>query len=190
MRWRDTSKPWHLDPWPHPWPIAQTGFNDYLATQAEQPAVLISAQARIKVYEHLRSANIEQGGLLAGRLWALPAGTQPSTPLPDHHAAIICVEHIVPALASDGTAFSLRMSAQVWSQANELTLADSSLRVVGWYHSHPSLGAFFSSTDRDTQAAFFSHGYSVGWVIDPTDEDEAVFIGANSLGIRYFLFGG
>jgi Prokaryotic homologs of the JAB domain len=187
MRWRDTSKAWHLNPWPHPWPIAQPGFNNYLTTQGEQPAVLITSNARAKAYEHLGSATIEQGGLLVGRLWALPAGTQPSAPLPDHYAAIICVEHIVPSLVSDGTAFSLRMSAQVWSQANELTHTDSSLCVVGWYHSHPNLGAFFSSTDRDTQAAFFSHGYSVGWVIDPTDEDEALFIGAHSLAIRYFL---
>jgi Prokaryotic homologs of the JAB domain len=192
MRWRDTSKAWHLDPWPHPWPLAQTGFDQYLSTQQKQPAVLINPQVRANVYEHLRSADGEQGGLLVGRLWNLPTGTQPNAPMPDpslphKHAAIICVEHFVPSLASDSTAFSLKMSAQVWSKAGELTHADPSLCVVGWYHSHPNLGAFFSSTDRDTQAAFFSHGYSVGWVIDPSDEDEALFIGARSVPIRYFL---
>ncbi len=39
--------------------------------------------------------------------------------------------------------------------------------VVGWYHSHPNLGAFFSGTDRATQRAFFNRPYSVGLVVDP-----------------------
>ena len=52
--------------------------------------------------------------------------------------------------------------------------------IVGWYHSHPGLGAFFSATDRRTQAAFFPHPYSVGWVIDPELDDEAFFVGQES----------
>jgi len=42
------------------------------------------------------------------------------------------------------------------------------------------LGAFFSGTDRSTQRAFFSHPYSVGWVIDPQRNDEKVFVGGDS----------
>ena len=52
--------------------------------------------------------------------------------------------------------------------------------VVGWFHSHPNLGAFFSGTDRRTQAAFFSERYKLGWVIDPIRTEEAWFIGPNS----------
>jgi proteasome lid subunit RPN8/RPN11 len=84
------------------------------------------------------------------------------------------------------------MSAQVWTDANDritqLTKSDASelhsLRIVGWFHSHPNLGAFFSNTDRATQAAFFNQPYSIGWVIDPFTDDasrhQAMFIGANA----------
>jgi proteasome lid subunit RPN8/RPN11 len=53
--------------------------------------------------------------------------------------------------------------------------------VVGWYHSHPGLGAFFSHTDRRTQQAFFAHAYSVGWVVDPLRGESAWFVGPRSL---------
>ena len=53
-------------------------------------------------------------------------------------------------------------------------------QVIGWYHSHPDLGAFFSATDRHTQSAFFPHPYSLGWVLDPIRNEQAWFIGASS----------
>jgi proteasome lid subunit RPN8/RPN11 len=53
-------------------------------------------------------------------------------------------------------------------------------RVVGWFHSHPDIGAFFSGTDRRTQAAFFAQAFSVGWVIDPVRGEEAWFLGADA----------
>jgi proteasome lid subunit RPN8/RPN11 len=49
--------------------------------------------------------------------------------------------------------------------------------IVGWYHSHPKLGAFFSGTDRATQRAFFNHPYSVGLVVDPWRNEDAWFLG-------------
>ncbi|MCG3201208.1 MAG: hypothetical protein NFCOHLIN_01074 [Gammaproteobacteria bacterium] len=52
--------------------------------------------------------------------------------------------------------------------------------VVGWFHSHPNLGAFFSGTDRSTQRKFFGHEYSLGYVIDPIRDEHAYFLGADS----------
>ena len=70
------------------------------------------------------------------------------------------------------------MESGVWERAR-LARAPQEL-IVGWYHSHPGLGAFFSTTDRRTQAAFFPHPYSVGWVIDPIDAAEAFFMGRDA----------
>ena len=53
--------------------------------------------------------------------------------------------------------------------------------VVGWYHSHPNRGAFFSGTDRRTQRALFTQSYSIGLVIDPVRGEEAWFWGPDSI---------
>lgn len=121
-----------------------------------------------QVLAHLRLRDVEQGGLLLGRPFA-----DPSTGLLAHVRITGCA----PADDAHGTAFSLRMGAQVW-QAAQALLAPGD-RIVGWYHSHPGLSAFFSDTDRQTQRAFFSNPYSIGWVIDPSAGDEALFLGGD-----------
>ena len=53
--------------------------------------------------------------------------------------------------------------------AEELEILNTKEKVVGWYHSHPNMGAhFFSSTDIATQKRYqmFSP-QSVGFVVDP-----------------------
>jgi proteasome lid subunit RPN8/RPN11 len=129
---------------------------------------------------HLKHQSIEQGGLLIGRAWA--------NPLPGNTAQVARVEILeaIPSMNSDATEYSLKMSADVWDAANRriAELAAPHLRIVGWFHSHPNLGAFFSTTDKATQAAFFNHPYSIGWVIDPftseAQKHQAFFIGAKS----------
>ena len=88
------------------------------------------------------------------------------------------VRTAVPGLDDDATEYSLRLAAGVWDAARA-ALAPGEL-VVGWFHSHPDIGAFFSGTDRRTQAAFFAHAFSVGWVIDPVRREQAWFVGPQS----------
>ena len=135
---------------------------------ASQRDVFIAAEAEAAVRTHLATAMIELGGLLIGRAWRGDDGAIT-------HVAVL---RAVPADESAGTAVSLRMGTSVWQRA-QAALGDSD-RIIGWYHSHPGLTAFFSDTDRRTQAAFFPHDYSIGWVIDPLHDDEALFIGADS----------
>jgi len=49
--------------------------------------------------------------------------------------------------------------------------ADDSLRVVGWWHSHPDFGCFLSKTDLKTQIYFFPESYQVALVVDPIKDD-------------------
>jgi proteasome lid subunit RPN8/RPN11 len=128
--------------------------------------VWIDPEVHRQVLAHLRLRDVEQGGLLVGR----PFG-DPDTGLLAH----VRISAFAPAEDAEGTAFSLRMGSRVWQAAQALLGADD--WIVGWYHSHPGLSAFFSDTDRQTQRAFFSNPYSIGWVIDPTDGDEAFFLG-------------
>lgn len=53
-----------------------------------------------------------------------------------------CIE-IKDAIASqvfDSSSVSLSMTPEVWQNANQL--CNDNTFVVGWYHSHPNLGAF------------------------------------------------
>ena len=129
--------------------------------------VFVDAAAERVVQAHLATASVELGGLLIGRAWAHPDGA----------IAHVAVEKAIPAEQSEGTSVSLRMGTAVWQLAR--AAMDPDHLIVGWYHSHPGLSAFFSDTDRQTQAAFFNHDYSIGWVVDPVLGDEALFIGAH-----------
>ena len=57
----------------------------------------------------------------------------------------------------------------------------SSLRVVGWYHTHPNgLDVFMSGTDRDTQRALFPGAAQFALVLNPHRRLWRAFRGADS----------
>jgi hypothetical protein len=84
----------------------------------------------------------------------------------------------VAGLDDVATSTSLRLHTGVWDAARA-ALQPGEV-VVGWFHSHPGIGAFFSGTDRRTQAGFFHHPFSLGWVIDPQRREQAWFVGRAS----------
>lgn len=137
------------------------------------PAVLVPTAVRVAVRAHLETRSEELGGLLVGEVFGEVFG--------EEHPAAIRIVACVPSHEYSSTGVSLRMASDVWSRARALLIAER--LIVGWYHSHPGLTAFFSETDRRTQRAFFPHTYSLGWVIDPTDGDERFYLGADALEI-------
>jgi proteasome lid subunit RPN8/RPN11 len=172
MRWRDEA----VDP-------AGAGVSSYLArleaafaAQVQSalddglPVVVLAAEARALAERHVAPSRLERGGLLLGEPFRRAAD--------DSAIALVHVRAAVPSDADDATAISLRMEADVWSRAREVLRTGEV--VVGWFHSHPGIGAFFSETDRRTQAAFFRHPFSAGWVIDPLRQEEAWFLGADA----------
>ena len=140
------------------------------------PALLRSRACRETIDAHLGDAEVERGGLLIGSAWS-HAPEDPKEPL-----ALLCVEAAVPALDAEETPSSLRMDTELWVRAQSVAAQQGEI-ILGWYHSHPGLGAFFSSTDRRTQAAVFRHRYSLGLVIDPIRDEERWFLGPRSRSI-------
>lgn len=134
------------------------------------PLVVIAPEALRAVWHHVAGSALERGGLLLGE----PLVNAPVDAAP----AIAFVRAAVPGLDNDATGYSLRLNTAVWDAARD-ALAPSEI-VVGWFHSHPDIGAFFSATDRRTQAGFFHHPFSVGWVIDPVRREQAWFVGPHS----------
>ncbi|MDH5287679.1 MAG: Mov34/MPN/PAD-1 family protein [Betaproteobacteria bacterium] len=135
------------------------------AQAGDAPLVLIDAQAMEVAAHHVGASALERGGLLAGTPVSL-----------DGAVALVHVTRAIPGTEDDATPLSLRLGATVWSRANASLLPGEA--VVGWFHSHPGIGAFFSDTDRRTQADFFAQAFSLGWVIDPVRGEHAWFVGA------------
>jgi proteasome lid subunit RPN8/RPN11 len=171
MRWVEESPRLPLQPLD-----ALAGREPALAGIAREPAaapglqIAITAHAHAAALQHLAGHAEECGGLLLGEVFADG----------DDHARsrVVLVTQAVAAEEFASTGISLRMSSDVWERARR-RLGPLEL-VVGWYHSHPGLGAFFSATDRRTQRAFFPHAYSVGWVVDPSRNDSAWFVGRDA----------
>lgn len=134
--------------------------------------VLLDRTAEYSAKSFANSRRVESGGLLLGRVFAN------SGELISSLKHIVVVAGCVSADDSHGTSTALRMEPALWSKANNTRRPNQF--VVGWFHSHPNLGAFFSGTDRRTQAAFFSESYKLGWVIDPIRAEEAWFAGPDS----------
>jgi proteasome lid subunit RPN8/RPN11 len=149
-----------------------------LASRTRQaPTVCLSTECHDGILAHLRSHRTEVGGLLIGRAYVAGAS------LPDTWGPLVWIDRFVPSETFRSSSVSLAMEIEIWDRARSVTAHNDGM-VVGWYHSHPNLGAFFSSTDRATQRAFFNQPYSVGLVVDPIRGEEAWFIGADSASVR------
>jgi proteasome lid subunit RPN8/RPN11 len=140
------------------------------ASDDELPLVALASDAFRKAWDHVVHSPLERGGLLLGE----PLVNAPGDTVP----AVVFLRTAVPGLDDDATEYSLRLAAGVWDAARA-ALAPGEV-VVGWFHSHPDIGAFFSGTDRRTQAGFFQHPFSVGWVIDPVRREQRWFVGPRS----------
>lgn len=136
----------------------------------EQPIVILPQSIKSRILEHLNTETVELGGLLLGSVI--------STDNLNDGLIAIEINDIVESRDCVSTSVSLTMNPDVWKSASKN--CDNRKFVVGWYHSHPNLGAFFSGTDRKTQKDFFNHSYSLGLVIDPIRNEEKLFIGIDS----------
>lgn len=125
-----------------------------------------------RIIGHINSNPYEVGGLLLGYVWQDEHySSEPSD-------SIIFIEEAIPSKEFRNSPVSLEMNGDVWTRAhNHVSLEKI---VIGWYHSHPNLGAFFSSTDMSTQRAVFNHNYSLGLVIDPVRNEYKLFLGSHS----------
>jgi 26S proteasome regulatory subunit N11 len=56
--------------------------------------------------------------------------------------------------------------------------------ILGWYHTHPGLGVFLSSTDLRTQQLQFCTPWSVAVVIDPVTRETGIFAGRKGTRVR------
>ena len=135
--------------------------------------ITIDPIARAAAITHLSARPVEQAGLLVGQVFAGRIDDTPGT----HY--VIHITDAIPAIDDDATATSVKISPRTWLEVQPY-LAQGKV-TIGWFHSHPNLGAFFSGTDRNTQRSLFHADYNLGWVVDWVRGEEAWFMGAESV---------
>ncbi|MHA2245439.1 MAG: hypothetical protein ACXADY_10780 [Candidatus Hodarchaeales archaeon] len=159
-------------------------LND-LNTESEPSRVKINLKAYIKLALHaLKYANpdvrqnnwVEVIGLLTGHI------ESNDTPL-----ACLVIEDAFPIGHGTSVNTQIHNPQSMVKVYNEIKSHNKNQIILGWYHSHPSYGAFMSQTDYETQVRYQRLGARnsqitapVALVIDPTK------ISSSSYGFKIF----
>jgi proteasome lid subunit RPN8/RPN11 len=95
----------------------------------------------------------------------------------------VVVQGVVPVVGATATEVAVASTASAALAAeNEAERIFPGARVLGWCHSHPGYGAWYSAVDRANQATYRS-ATALGIVVDPwcaTDRGLAVYRGPQS----------
>ncbi|KAA3660714.1 MAG: hypothetical protein DWQ04_18625 [Chloroflexi bacterium] len=151
-----------------PFPDLNNGY--YLhGTQPQQDANVwvITRQAALEQIRTHSISNLrtELGGCLLGR--AYRTGKQ----------LLVVVKAAIPAVSQDSGPVHFTFSADSWSQIHKDRAEQyADLDIVGWFHTHPALGVFYSGDDVVVHSAAFTLPWHVGLVVDPI-RNEASFFG-------------
>ena len=135
-------------------------------TPAEsQPVVLMHQTALLQINAHSRSRlDCELGGALLGHAYRYKTGV------------VVEVKAALPAVSSDHGPVHFTFSADSWARLHRDRVAHyPQLDIIGWFHTHPDLGVFYSSDDVVVHSAAFTQPWHVGLVVDPVREEAAFF---------------
>ena len=136
----------------------------------QQPAltqVLVShrQQAISQIRAHsISNLRAELGGVLLGHAYR------------DGEQLLVEVIAALPARNDDHGPIHFTFTADAWSQIHhDRTAQYPNLDIVGWFHTHPGLGVFYSSDDVVVHTAAFTLPWHVGLVVDPLGNEASYF---------------
>ncbi len=136
----------------------------------QQPAanqVLVShrKQALSQIRAHsITDLRSELGGVLLGHAYR------------DGEQLLVDVIAALPARNDDHGPIHFTFTADAWSQIHhERAQKYPDLEIVGWFHTHPGLGVFYSSDDVVVHTAAFTLPWHVGLVVDPLGNEASYF---------------
>jgi len=133
--------------------------------ESGQVLVLSSQQALQQISKHSQSnLQSEMGGVLLGHAYR------------DGDIMVVDIKAAIPAHSQDRGPVHFTFTADVWSQIHKDRAQHfSNLEIVGWFHTHPGLGVFYSSDDVVVHSAAFTLPWHVGLVVDPVRQEAAYF---------------
>ena len=131
---------------------------------AEQINVVVTQGALKQIVAHCNSnTNVELGGVLLGR------------PYHNNRQTFVQIEAAIPAVSDDNGPVHFTFTADAWAQIHVDRTAYPQLEIVGWFHTHPDLGVFYSADDEVVHAAAFTQPWHVGLVVDPVRNQASFF---------------
>lgn len=142
------------------------GFAMHQGTAPGQIIVITSQAALAQIDAHSRSnMRTELGGALLGRAYR------------SNGQVYVSIEAAVPAVSADHGPMHFTFNADTWNQLRQDREKNyPNLEIVGWFHTHPNLGVFYSGDDVVVHSAAFTLPWHVGLVVDPV-RNEACFFG-------------
>ncbi len=128
--------------------------------------ILTEAAALAEIVAHGESnLHAELGGALLG------------TAFRDGETLFVEIAAALAARSDNHGPIHFTFTADVWAQLNRDRVERyPELEIVGWFHTHPNLGVFYSGDDVVVHTAAFTLPWHVGLVIDPM-RNEAGFFG-------------
>ena len=152
-----------------------TSLPDGVEPLSMGPRVVLSDDAHRFIHGHAEATpDNEICGVLLGHRGA------------DEHGLFVVVELAVEGKHADENAASVTFTHATWDHIYEVIAEhDDAMEIVGWYHSHPGFGIFFSSHDSFIHDHFFAAPWQVGLVVDPLADERGMFanVGSQLLGI-------
>jgi len=118
------------------------------------------------ISDHLTSnLNRELGGLLMGNFCH------------ENDDYYVDISDFIPAQHTEGGTAHLKFTLKTWEaidKIRESRYPNDEKIVAGWYHSHPNLGVFVSSNDKDVHTQFHSW-WQTALVVDPAKKKMGFF---------------
>ncbi len=113
----------------------------------------------------LTNTNVELGGVMMGRQLVDREGRP-----------FVVVEDSVRAQHYHATKGSFKFTHETWRQiTRDREKMPKSMKMVGWYHTHPGWGVFLSGMDDFICRNFFNQPLDLAFVIDPCQNDRGWF---------------
>jgi proteasome lid subunit RPN8/RPN11 len=149
-----------------------------------QPAVSVfmtqPAYSRICVHSVSDMKN-EVGGILVGQ-WCTDEGG----------AQFVVVEHALPARhTKQGSIYLTFTQDSLVDIHDQIDANYKGSKIVGWYHTHPSMGVFLSHYDTWLHRNFFPEPWQVALVVEPVSAAGGFFVRQKQGSLdptRYFGF--
>ncbi|MCI0397940.1 MAG: Mov34/MPN/PAD-1 family protein [Chloroflexi bacterium] len=123
-------------------------------------------QAALRQIEAHGASNLrsEVGGVLLGH------ASQ------DNGRIVVEVLAALPVVTDDHGPVHFTFTADAWAQLHQdRTARYPTLQIVGWFHTHPDLGVFYSSDDVVVHSVAFVLPWHVGLVLDPVRNEGSFF---------------
>lgn len=140
-----------------PPPLNQMGLIHGELPAPHEVWVLLRQEALQAIDDHgLSDVRTELGGVLLGRAFQYRGQTY------------VQVDAAVSAKSTEHGPVHFTFTADAWAQIHrEREEYYPGMQIVGWFHTHPNLGVFYSSDDVVVHSVAFDMPWHVGLVVDP-----------------------